>query len=326
MDQNNLQEAIDNQFEGRNVVVSRNDDRTFIVSCLDTLKDYTITENEVKQSIDWNEAMENAVAPESQNEERNEGVIGVGTDGKPVDMDLWEYTLLEDGTYGLNDAETYNTSSKNAGYIGEYTENGEIIGKIPQYISIDNGNNFIKVTSLYHTFRDCSQLVKVPIIPSTVYDMRATFTNCDGIVEIAFLPHSVILADAIFQLCDNLAIVENLPDTITNLSGAFAHDINLKYVYNIPNNVVDLRYAFDGCTSLINVLDAIPELVENMTGTFRDCHNLTGTIKINAQPTSYSTCFSRTASQTETLKIMGNNKTLLQNILDESNDYNVEII
>ena len=33
--------------------------------------------------------MKNAKAPASQNEDRNNGVIGIGTDGNPVDMDLW---------------------------------------------------------------------------------------------------------------------------------------------------------------------------------------------------------------------------------------------
>lgn len=36
LNQNNLQKAIDNQFNGRNVVVSDNNDGTFTVSCLDT--------------------------------------------------------------------------------------------------------------------------------------------------------------------------------------------------------------------------------------------------------------------------------------------------
>ena len=52
--------------------------------------------------------MANAVEPESQDEERNERVIWIGTDGNSVDMDLWEYTLLEDNTYCLNDENSLN--------------------------------------------------------------------------------------------------------------------------------------------------------------------------------------------------------------------------
>ena len=49
--------------------------------------------------IDWEEAKATAKAPKEQNEERNNGVIGIGTDGKVVNMDLWKYILLADGTY-----------------------------------------------------------------------------------------------------------------------------------------------------------------------------------------------------------------------------------
>ena len=105
LSQSNLQKAIDSQFQDRDVVVSDNGDGTFTVSILDKLKDYTISNsnNTIEESLNWKEAMSNAVPPESQDEERNEGVIGIGTDGKPVDMDLWEYSLLEDGTFRLRD-------------------------------------------------------------------------------------------------------------------------------------------------------------------------------------------------------------------------------
>ena len=99
---NSLQKAIDNQFDERNAVVSDNGDGTFIVSCLDTLKDYKVTSNSVESTLDWNKAMANAVAPESQDEARNEGVIGIGTDGQPVDMDNCDYIVLDNGTFGLH--------------------------------------------------------------------------------------------------------------------------------------------------------------------------------------------------------------------------------
>ena len=156
LDTNNLQEAIDNQFEGRNVIVSGNGDGTFTVSVLDRLKDYIISGNTVQEERDWNEIMKNAVAPESQNEERNEGIIGIGSDGNPVDMDLWQYTLSEDSTFALNN------EGSGPGYLGEITSEGEIQGNIPQYISIDNGKNYYKVTDLTRTFSKIEELKKVP--------------------------------------------------------------------------------------------------------------------------------------------------------------------
>ena len=156
LEQNNLQEAIAKQFKGKNVVVSDNGDGTFTVSCLDTLKDYTISESVVEDGIDWNEAMANAVAPESQDEPRNEDVIGIGTDGKVVDMDLWEYVLLEDKTFALNDEEALNDTNKTPGYkFGNDVENtidGKIIGTVPQYISTDGGKTYYPVTNLTCTF------------------------------------------------------------------------------------------------------------------------------------------------------------------------------
>lgn len=92
--------------------------------------------------IDWEQAKANAKAPEEQKEERNNGVIGIGTDGKVVNMDLWEYTKLDDGTYGLNTVnglDSTGSSGRNKGYRGAFTDKGEIIGTIPTYISIDNG-------------------------------------------------------------------------------------------------------------------------------------------------------------------------------------------
>lgn len=38
--------------------------------------------------IDWDQAKNNAKALAEQKEERNNGVIGIGTDSKPVNMDL----------------------------------------------------------------------------------------------------------------------------------------------------------------------------------------------------------------------------------------------
>lgn len=121
LNETNLQNAIDNQFGKNKATVIDNGNGTFTVSFIDSKRDYNITSNGVENVIDWNEAMANAKAPESQIEERNNGVIGIGTDGKPVNMDLWEYTLLDDGTYGLNTEnglDDTGSAGRETGYIG----------------------------------------------------------------------------------------------------------------------------------------------------------------------------------------------------------------
>ena len=330
INQNNLQEAINSQFKGRDVVVSDNGDGTFTVNCLDTLIDYIISGSSVEKGIDWNEAMANAVAPASQDEERNEGVIGIGTDGKSVDMDLWEFSFLEDGTYGLNDSDVYtSTPVETTGYLGGYTDDGKIIGTIPQYIRDNNGNNFIPVTSLCFTFKKCDGLTKIPVIPPTVTDMRYSFQFCDGIIEVDSLPSSVTLAEGIFQSCNNLLTVKNLPDSITTLRGAFANCSNLKEIDYLPNSVVDLASTFANCINLENP-PVITENVKNFINTFAGCINLHGLLEINANLSeeingvkAYNSCLFN-ACQTEglSLKIIGKSPNI-EAIIQENQNPNI---
>ena len=262
LNQNNLKEAIDNQFNGRkDFVVSNNEDGTFTVSCLDTLKDYNITLNRVEKGIDWNEAMANAVAPESQDESRNKGVIGIGTDGKPVDMDLWEYTILDDGTCGLNDENSIKDIGKNKGYLGEYL-NGQIIGTIPQYISINNGKNYIPVTNMFATFCEVSELTTMPIIPSTVKILTNSFIRCSNLVELKEIPSGVEMVGSMFKGCTSIT----------------------KSI-EIPNGVKSMLGMFSGCTNLQVPPTEIPSSVENMHTSFLDCEKLDGEIIINANLT-----------------------------------------
>ena len=153
LNQVNLQKEIDKQYGEGKTIVRDNGDNTFTVSFIESKREYDITSKGVEKGKDWNEIMQNAKAPEEQKEERNTGVIGIGTDGKTVNMDLWEYTL-NNGTYTLNDiddikAEDANTENK--GYLGKII-NGKIEGTVPMYIKGKNDKNFIPVTNLKDTF------------------------------------------------------------------------------------------------------------------------------------------------------------------------------
>ena len=93
------------------------------------LKEQSMLDNYEEQitnyaGINWDLAKTNAKAPEEQKEERNNGVIGIGTDGKVVNMDLWEYTYIsENDSYALNDDEVINNSKiENKGYLGDFDE------------------------------------------------------------------------------------------------------------------------------------------------------------------------------------------------------------
>lgn len=79
-------------------------------------------------------------------------VIAIGTNGKSVNMDLWEYNLDEEtGGYGLTDEMSLKTtasSDASKGYLGDNFEN--II--IPQFIKINREAEWVSVTNLDWTF------------------------------------------------------------------------------------------------------------------------------------------------------------------------------
>lgn len=361
LNQNNLQKAIDNQFGIGKAIVVENGDGTFTVSFVDSKRDYNITSNGIENSIDWNKSMLNAVAPKSQDEERNNGVIGIGTDGNPVDMDLWKYTLMDDGTYVLNDIKDTSggSSTWTNGYISEeFNMDGTIIGTVPQYISTDGGKHFKPVTSMLMTFKDCSELKVQPKIPSTVTKLEYTFWNCSNLVTVNKVHNGVITMLGIYMNCTSIAEIPEIPDSVTILTSAFAGTnisvapkipnrvekmrntfgrcINLKETPYIPDSVIDFHQTFAscinlekvtnlpqymeifsntfyGCTNLKSVPNTIPNTVLNMTSTFqgsglieapdipssvknmshtfRECHNLEGTLIINANPDTYLNCF-----------------------------------
>ena len=325
INQNNLQEAINSQFEGRDIVVSDNGDGTFTVSCLDTLKDYKVTSNSVESTLDWNKVMQEAVAPESQDEERNEGVIGIGTDGKPVDMDLWEYTLYN-GKYILNDLtdiEDTEGINETKGYLGNIVD-GKIEGTVPQYIKTSQDKDFIAVTNMKDTFLGIDTLKVMPEIPSTITDMQSTFSRCTNLVFLEKLPSSVINMKWTFFQCSNLEYAE-LPCKVTNLCATFNNCDNLKTISRIPETVVDMEATFIYCDKLETV-PTIPEKVENLTRTFKDCKKLNGTIEINSSNLlNYKECFDGVCKNSNTkLKLTGTCP-ILNEIVAYTNNPNITL-
>ena len=361
LNQVNLQKEIDKQYGEGKTIVRDNGDNTFTVSFIESKREYDITSKGVEKGKDWNEIMQNAKAPEEQKEERNAGVIGIGTDGKTVNMDLWEYTL-NNGTYTLNDiddikAEDANTENK--GYLGKII-NGKIEGTVPMYIKGKSDKNFIPVTNLKDTFinlqNDFDELVTTPVIPSTVTEMQSTFSRCGKLKNITNLPPKLEIFKWTFYECTSF---ENfnmfIPNTVTNMGGTFQKCKNLKrFNSEIPNSVINMDYTFESCTNLSefnspipeNVINmfatfsqcenltevnmVIPESVTNLQYTFRECLNLRGTIEINANVTGklisnnldYMACFGYSTSTHNKAKLtLKGTCTVLEKILEDAKSY-----
>ena len=285
--------------------------------------------------IDWENAKKNAKAPEEQKEERNNGVIGIGTDGKAVNMDLWLYSKLEDNTFVLNESAS---SSKN-GYVGDFSEDGKIYGKIPQYISIDNGKNYEKVTSLYSTFKKCTQLKVAPEIPETIKEMFCAFSqtgvtkapiipkNVENlaycfevtpILEMPDIPDGVENLTGTFSRCSKLVKITKIPSSVKTLRCLFANCENISDVpeyFSIPNGVTNIQQLFYNCKNLKNIKDnfVIPSSVDDVRQTFSGCVNLQGEILMDTTPSYFINCFQSTSTETAN-KLRVNYKSKCKNI------------
>lgn len=325
LNQTNLQNAIDTQFGAGKAIVIDNGDGTFTVSFIDSKKDYNITSNGVENGINWNTVMKEAKAPESQTTTAK-SVIGIGTDGQPVNMDLWEYTLLGSNTYALN-YETALSGNENysakAGYKGTF-ENGKIKGTIPVYISEDGGKNYNEVTSLENTFRNCTELISMPIIPFTVTRMVNTFCDCNNLTNVKPLPYGVINLSGLFA---RTSITESpeIPRTVTNMTSMFT-STPLEKAPEIPDSVLTLNNTFAICKNLVSPPTNIPQNVENMFHTFYYCYKLEGKIEINANPEEYTLCFWNCSIDTENKLIIYGDSEILENLYEtKSNNSKIEL-
>ena len=245
---------------------AQKDEEDILNSYEDKINEYT--------GIDWDTALANA---EKHPDQKTSTAVGVGTDGKAVNMDLWEYTLLEDGTYTLNDEETLvGNETRTTGYTGNILD-GKIEGTIPTYISEDNGLTFKPVTSMYCTFIDCSELITSPQIPYTIIDMESTFQGCTKLLSSTIqIPEGVKYLNYTFQSCmfEDVSLI-NIPNSVIEMKGTFAWNTNLVKTTKLSENVTTIEYIYVGCSKLIDgSLIEIPESVVNMSGAFSQCSNL----------------------------------------------------
>ena len=220
--------------------------------------------------IDWDEALANA---EKHPEQVTSTAIGVGTDGKPVNMDLWEYEFDEiTNGYGLNDnvsLETSTSADASKGYIG--TDFSSIV--IPQYISTNNGEDWTPVTNLDWLFYNCTELEKIDKLPDTVKSMRFTFRGCINLSEVTSLPRKLENMHGTFHSCSALVIAPSIPKSVTNVESTFSQCTSLINAPELPDQATSLYYTFRGCSSLKNAPE-IPEGITNMQCTFYECTSL----------------------------------------------------
>ena len=211
-------------------------------------------------------------------------IIGIDNEGNTVNMLLWEYTLIDDsilgkiGTYGLNDKNGLDGSGnlgRSKGYIGGYTEDGQIMGTIPAYISVDSGNTYVAVTSMAHTFYDCDNLIVAPEIPETATNMQVTFYQSSNLMTAPRkIPDSVINLSFVFSDCNKLNTIPSLGNNINDMTASFRNTAITTFDEKLPNTIIDMTETFARCTILSEFNSNIPDNVTNMQGTFTGCTSL----------------------------------------------------
>ena len=288
----NLENALIN--DGTKAIVSDNEDGTKHILFLDKKKEYELDSNGNIEdlNIDFDTKY---VAPDSQDEERNEGVIGIGTDGNPVDMDLWNYTSV-DGEYCVNSKESLDAVMENdwdnvvSGYKGDI-ENGNIIGEVPIYISEDNGNNYIAVTNMTYTFKKNVELVNSPQLPMTTKICVGTFERCEKLTIVENIPKGVEDMSSMFLGCINLTQICEIPSNVMSMNNTFRWCSELEYSPKINSTVLTtMNDTFGDCTKLKET-PYVPDGVIYMERTFRNCTSLEKINNISNNAISIADCF-----------------------------------
>lgn len=270
LNESNLRNAINERF-GSKAQVINNGDGTYTVKFNDTLKEYNITSKGVENGIDWKETMEQAKAPDNQTVQ---GVIGIGTDGKPVNMDLWEYNRI-DGGYALSYESSLNASNKLAGYKGEIVD-GKITTSVPMYIKdVNKGDSdFIEVISLRDTFFGINNIKYPPIIPSTINSLFETFQDCTSLEKMPIIPDKVTDMTSTFYNCQSLKELNNIPDKVTTLNYCFYNIAITDLDISLGKEVTTMKSTFLGCKQLQNIYSKLPEKVIDLSQTFSFCDRL----------------------------------------------------
>lgn len=120
------------------------------------------------------------------------------------------------------------------------------------------------------------------------------------------IPVGVTTMNYAFRNCFALQTAPVLPTGLLSMTSAFAACTGLRSLPEIPNTVTVLNYAFHGCTTATIVDMVIPASVSMMTGAFRNCVMLSGTIEINAEHLNeYVECFYQVSRDSSGLTLTG---------------------
>lgn len=142
------------------------------------------------------------------------------------------------------------------------------------------------------------------------------FTGCSNLIEPPEIPKNVTNMAQSFVSCSKLEYLPNIPANVSTLRGAFGYCELITVAPEIPESVKDMTRTFIGCTNLRMAPSIIPKDVEELEETFRECINLSGKIKIEANPSIYTNCFYKCSTNITDNLILHGNMEVINKLLD----------
>lgn len=200
-------------------------------------------------------------------------------------------------------------------YAGTFTYNDDITDVfLPEdieasYYEFDNGQYVLSQTKKRISFISSTNLINVPVIPSSVTDISSTFSSCTNLRNAPVISSSVTNMDSAFSDCTSLVNVPIIPSSVTNIVGAFSDCTSLVNAPIIPSSITSMSSTFDGCASLINA-PVIPSSVTDMSYTFRGCASLVNAQIIPSSVTNMRYAFFGCSSLSGTVTIESRNISL----------------
>ena len=189
----------------------------------DSIEDYLAGK---ESPVDWEKVLADATAnpnkyrhPDQQSTNKD---IGIGTDGKPVNLDLWKYRTEDENSKEIILNSATGSGPLNYGYSNSNIIDGKIQGTVPQYIKFDGKSEFYPVTDMNNTFV-CSKLIIAPEIPTTIKSMVFTFHCCTELTTISEIPSSVNNMEYTFSSCSKLQGTIKINANPTNYPDCFSY-------------------------------------------------------------------------------------------------------
>ena len=242
---------------------------------------WEVSESNQQETINWTEILEDAKNnPENWKPEgQTSSTIGIGANGKPVNMDDWG-TDKVNGKYIIRG--TYGCVSYNSAYHG--TEKNVVV---PQYIKKEGDSDFIEVVEIGESAFCQNRYIESVQIPSSVTAVgKEVFQDCTALKNIKISKGLTNIGDSVFEGCTSLeSIPENLFANCTQVTSFVETFADCTSLTDIPENlfanctqVTSFVKTFADCTGLTDIpenLFANCTQVTSFVGTFADCTGLT---------------------------------------------------